>query len=49
MLLKFKQKKGVRINYSLWLGGLATDVELLLLLYCIWGMTQGMCGDWWYL
>lgn len=50
MLLKFKQKKGVRINYSLWLGGIATDVELLLLLlllYCILGMTQGMCGDWW--
>lgn len=49
MLLKFKQKKGVRINYSLWLGGLATDVELLLLLYRILGMAQGMCGDRWYL
>lgn len=35
MLLKYKQKNGDGVSYSLWLGGLATDVGLLLL-YSLW-------------
>lgn len=49
MLLKYKQKNGDRVSYSLWLGGLATDVGLLLL-YSLWEWqkecveTDGTCG-----